>query len=183
MVCLCIEACSTACAFTHGSRRAGEVVRMCFHVGLGRFLASMWLVSVPWFLLFFVAMSVVDKCGFMTKIFKCFRFRVPRRSFLERWGCFKLPFYVPFQFDRHWVKEKEMALVSWIESQHLNSSTQCCVLRGNVGKRVWFPKICMKCINYKSEPRGCVNRSDTDTLSTRKRQNSIYTCEGQGWSS
>lgn len=59
-------------------------------------------------------MSVVDKCGFITKSFKCFHFGVPFRSFLESCGCFKLPFYAKFQGDTYQVKEKEMVLVSGI---------------------------------------------------------------------
>lgn len=33
-------------------------------------------------------------------------------SFLESRGCFKLPFYVQFQFGMHQVKEEGMVLVA-----------------------------------------------------------------------
>lgn len=45
-------------------------------------------------------MSVVDQCGFITNVLKCFHFGVPLRSFLESSGCFKLPFHVTCQLDR-----------------------------------------------------------------------------------
>lgn len=49
-------------------------------------------------LFFYLTMSVVDKCGFISNFLKCFHFGVPL-SFLESQRCFKLPFYVKFQFD------------------------------------------------------------------------------------
>lgn len=102
---------------THWRGRASEEVSYEFQVGMK---VPGFPVTCKCALFFYLTVSVVDKCGFITNFFKCFHFGVPFRSFLESWGCFMLPVYIKFQFDvirlrkRRWSWCHEFKVSIWI---------------------------------------------------------------------
>lgn len=87
-VCCVCEANSVRSLHMHTRKEGGQGVELRSQVRLWRFLASMWLVSMP---SFYLTMSVVDKYGFITNFLKCFQCRIPFRSFLESWGALSFP--------------------------------------------------------------------------------------------